>query len=186
MEQKHSNYFIIGFSLVALFVVCNVFIQLNKKHYRNISLYDIKVLYGWFIEPRENKLNSDYIFSLHKKDSLDFNVKPVSFYSVHKISDIKLPYYTTFDEFQELLELEDSSQVWAQLKLVNEVFKATGALRIVSDLNNFNVIYFTYGRRIQTLLLYVPEYLPNEAAYVTDGYKRINTNWYYIRRLRTN
>ena len=102
------------------------------------------------------------------------------------MSDIKLPYYTTFDEFQELLALEDSSKVWAQLKLVNEVFKATGALRIVSDLNNSNVIYFTYGRRIQTLLLYVPEYLPNEAAYVTNGYKRINSNWYYIRRLRTN
>ncbi len=185
MLRKHT-YFIITVSGIFVLVVVFSLIQLiQKNHYKTITDNDVKILYGWSIEPRDNKSKSDYIFSFHKRDSLDYNVKPVNFYSVADMSEIKLPFGISYDNFMEVLELENSDQVKEHLNLVHEIFKTTGALRIVSDMDNMNVIYFTYGRRIQTLMIYIPVNLPNETAHlITKRYREINNNWYYRMRLR--
>lgn len=101
------------------------------------------------------------------------------------MSEIKLPYRISYDNFMAILELKNSDQVKEHLKLVHELFKATGAIRIVSDMDNEDVIYFTYGRRIQTLLIYIPANLSDETAHnLTQGYRKIDGNWYNRMRLK--
>jgi hypothetical protein len=185
MLSKHTYFIVAGSGIFVIIVVFSLIQLIQKNHYKIITDNDVKILYGWSIEPRDNKSKSDYIFSLNKRDSLDYNIKPINFYSVADMSEIKLPYRISYDNFMAVLELKNSDQVKEHLNLVHEIFKATGAIRIVSDMDNDDVIYFTYGRRIQTLLIYIPANLSDETAHnLTQGYRKIDGNWYYRMRLK--
>jgi hypothetical protein len=185
MFKKYIYLTIFGLSVLLIGTGILYLVRFNPKNLSgDLTSSDIKTLYGWSIEPRDERPKTDYIFSLHKIDSLNYNSKPTNFYIIHNLTEISLPNGISYDSFKEVLGLEDSIDVKVHLDKLHKIFLSTGATRIISDLQNPNVVYFTFGKRLRTLLVYIPKELDNKVANkITSNYKKINHFWYYKREL---
>ena len=69
MLSKHTYFIVAGSGIFVIVVVFSLIQLIQKNHYKIITDNDVKILYGWSIEPRDNKSKSNYIFSLNKRDS---------------------------------------------------------------------------------------------------------------------
>ncbi len=152
---------------------------LPSKYYKRISEVDFDILYGWRVEPRYYKRNPALIFTFPSKDSIDYCVKEPCFYSMSE-EVIAFPMGYSYNSFDAKLGYGSPEELENRIKLIVEVFRATGADRLISDLCNPDVMYFSYGRKIVIYLMYIPLTIENESrSILIAGYKKINESWYY-------